>query len=454
MRGGYFELSDASVDQINAIYIPTRGDTDVDEDEARDRPFNAQRFAASDEAREIVAEAITLALNCEDHFKLRKSRRRAKDRAIFDLTVDALLSDLMQHHTLEYPKGIYVRRSNKVLGIKSRYRPAAYGKQFPKILDLLARPELDYVRQEIAPATEGYGKSTVIMPGGQLLRRMEQHGIDETHLDEHPHSETILLKRTKDEDNFWDEGGLEEYEDTELTHRYRAELEDINRWLAAADLRFDHAAVHTPVEPFDIRARRLRRIFTRGRFDSGGRLFGGFWQALRKAERRQGLWISGEKAVELDYGQAGARILYGMTGHTPPGGDLYAFPGYYQQRAGIKRVMSAITFATSRPTSFPKGTRDLFRRRDKIGEVLTEIERHHPLIRDMLYRGFGHEVQFTESQIIIEVVQTLKAEGVVALPIHDAIMIPTSAVSRAKEVMLDVFHRRSDVEGSVTEERE
>lgn len=406
MRGGYFELPDVALDQINPIYTAPGRETNDDKDEERDRPFNAYRFAASDEAREIVAEAIRLVLNCEDHFRLRKNRRREKDRAIFDLTVDAVLSDLIQHHALEYPKAIYVSRSNKVLGIKSRYRPAAYGKQFPKILDLLARPELDYVRQEIAPATEGHGKATVILPGGQLIRRMEQHGIDETHLDEHPRSETIILKRTKDEDNFWDEGGLEEYEDSELTNYYRAELEDINRWLAAADLRFDHSGVQTSVEPFDIRARRLRRIFTQGRFDSGGRLFGGFWQALRKGERRQGLWITGEKAVELDYGQAGARILYGMASHTPPEGDLYAFPGYYQQRAGMKRVMSAITFATSRPTSFPKGTRDLFRKRDKIEEVLTEIERHHPLIRDMLYRGFGHEVQFTESQIIIEVVQT------------------------------------------------
>lgn len=407
-------------------------------------------------AREVIAEGIASKYPVDDHGNPVGISR--DDAAVLRALAygsrmerpEPTLEDAKRHYLKEKIAGTpdehrNTLRVNRVVG---------YGKQFPRILDLLARPELAYIRQEVAPATEGHPRSTVILPGERLLDRMRQYSIDEIDTDEHPHSETIVLKRTKDEDNYWDEGGLEEYEDSEVTHRYRAEVEDINRWLASADLRFDQSGVQFSVSPFDIRARRLRRIFTRGRFDSGGRLFGGFWQALRKAERRQGLWISGEKAVELDYGQAGARILYGMAGHTPPEGDLYAFPGYYQQRPGIKRVMSAITFATSRPTSFPKGTRDLFRRRDKIGEVLTEIERHHPLIKDMLYRGFGHEVQFVESQIIIEVVQTLKTEGVVALPIHDAIMIPSSAVSRAKEVMRDAFHRRSGVEGAVTEERE
>lgn len=442
------------MDQINRPYTAPLADNDQDDVEARDCRFNAYRYASSPEAQRVVREAIDLVLRYEAHFKLRKNRRRAKDQTVFDLTVDAVLSDLMRHAALKHPKGIYVSRSNKVLGTKSRYRPPVYGKQFPYILDLLAKPEMDYIRQDVAEATEGHRTSTVIKPSDRLLDRMERHEIDESHFNEHPHSEIIILKREKDEDNYWDEGGLAEYDDDEVTLRYRAELEDLNRWLAAAELRFDHFGIEPPHTPFDIHARRLRRIFTQGRFDSGGRLFGGFWQELRKAERRHGLWIEGERAVELDYGQAGARILYGMAGHAPPEGDLYGLPGYFQQRAGIKRVMNAMTFATSSLDRFPKETRRLFRRSDRIGEVVAEIERRHALIKDHFFRGLGHDAQFIESEILIEVIQDLKTEDIVALPIHDAIMVPASAVSRAKEVMLDVFHRRSGVEGSVTEERE
>jgi hypothetical protein len=416
----------------------------------RDRPFNAYRFASSENSQDIVKEAIRLLLNCEAYFKLRKNKRRPKDQETFNLTVDAILSDLMHHHLAEYPGDIYVTRSNKVLGMKGRYRPRAYSKQFPDILDLMARPEMAFVVQDIAPPVEGHSRSTVIRPGSRLLSDIEEHEIGTDDLDEHPHGETIILKRVKDREDYWDEGGLEQYEDTPETELYRAELDEINQWIADADLRFDPEGLPWPRTQFSIRDRRLRRIFTQCRFDSGGRLFGGFWQSLRKDERRHGLQISGEKAVELDYGQAGPRILYGMAGQQPPSDDLYHLWGYTQQRAGIKRVMSAMIFAEDRLERFPKMTRKLFRRGDKIGEVVETIEAKHPLIRDYFHRGVGHDAQFIESQIMVEVLLTLKASGVVALPIHDAVIVPLSKVSIVKDVMLEVFKAHAHVEGTVT----
>jgi hypothetical protein len=53
----------------------------------------------------------------------------------------------------------------------------------------------------------------------------------------------------------------------------------------------------------DINQRRLKRCFTRERFDSRGRLFGGFWQRMSKADRLTHIKINGEDLVELDYGQ-------------------------------------------------------------------------------------------------------------------------------------------------------
>lgn len=423
-----------------------------DEDEERDRPFNAYRFAASDNAKGIVAEAIKLVLNYEERFLLAKNKRRDVDQQTFDLTVDAILSDLMHHHLVEYPLDIYVRRSNRVLGTKSRYRPRAYSKVFPRILDLLARPELGYVCQDKAAPIPGASRSTVIGPGPTLLSRMDENEIDVDDLDEHPHGETIILKRVKDADDYWDEGGLEQYDDTPATDRYRRELETINQWLASADLRYDPVAILGPHTAFDIRDRRLRRIFTQARFDSGGRMFGGFWQQLRKHERRQGLKIAGEKAVELDYGQVGARILYGMAGHFPATDDLYWMYGYGQHRDGIKKVMSAMIFADQRLDRFPKDTRKLFRKTDKIGEVVDAIEAKHPLIKDHFHKGLGHDAQFIESSTLVDVLLDLRAKGIVALPIHDAVMVPASKVSITEEVMLRVFNAHAHVQGTVTVE--
>ncbi|MER8857578.1 hypothetical protein NKI09_07965 [Mesorhizobium sp. M0757] len=183
-------------------------------------------------------------------------------------------------------------------------------------------------------------------------------------------------------------------------------------------------------------------------------MFGGFWQSLRKDERRQGLSISGERAVELDYGQVGPRILYGMAGHVPPFQDLYDIWGFGLNRPGIKKVMSAMIFASDTLNRFPKGTRRLFSRSYKVGDVVEAIELKHPLIRNCFHRGLGHDAQFIESQIMIEVLLTLKDRGVVALPIHDAVMVPASAVSNTKEIMLNTFNRHAHVEGTVTVEPE
>ncbi|TGQ36515.1 hypothetical protein [Mesorhizobium sp. M00.F.Ca.ET.216.01.1.1] len=435
------------MDQISPLVT-----TPDDEDDERDRPFNAYRFAASDNAKGIVAEAIKLLLDYEKRSGLAKNKRRAVDQETFDLTVDAILSDLMRHHLVEYPADIYVTRSNRVLGTKSRYRPRAYSKVFPRVLDLLAKPELGYVSQDKAAPILGGSKSTVIRPGPTLLARMDDGDISTEDLDEHAYGETIILKRLKDADNYWDEGGLEQYDDTPTTGRYRHELDTINQWLAAADLQYDRRGIPWPHTSFDIGDRRLRRIFTQARFTSGGRMFGGFWQQLRKHERRQGLRIGGEKAVELDYGQVGPRILYGMAGHLPATNDLYFMHGYNQQRHGIKKVMSAMIFAGERLDRFPKDTRKLFRRGDRIGAVVEAIEANHPLIKDHFHKGLGHDAQFVESSILVDVLLELRAKGVVALPIHDAVMVPASKVSMTKEVMLRVFDAHAHVQGTVTVE--
>lgn len=420
-----------------------------DEEIERDRRFNPYRFAASGTTKGIVREAIGLLTSYEDRFDLRRNKRRPKDQETFEQTVEAILSDLM-HGQLLGGTGIYVTRSNRLLGAKSRYRPPVYSKVFPAILDLLAKPEMGYVEQDIARDVQGASRSTVIRPGPRLLDRIAEREVRVDDLDTHQSGETIILKRSKDPNDYWDEGERLDYQDDDGTARCRAELVEINQWLREADLQFDWTGIAWPHTSIALRDRRLRRVFTQGRFDSGGRLFGGFWQQLRKDERRTGLLISGEKAVELDYGQAGARILYGMAGQQPASDDLYHLWGYVQQREGIKRVMSAMIFADKPLERFPQFTRKLFRKGDKIAEVVEAIESKHSLIKDRFHCGIGHDVQFIESQIMVELLLIMKAKRITALPIHDALMVPESAAATAKDAMLSVFQRTTGVEGIVT----
>ncbi|PJE28538.1 hypothetical protein, partial [Pseudooceanicola marinus] len=43
----------------------------------------------------------------------------------------------------------------------------------------------------------------------------------------------------------------------------------------------------------------------------------------------------------------------------------------------------------------------------------------------------------------------LKSHGIVALPIHDAVLVPASAAAKAMAVMLEVFKKRTGQEGVV-----
>ena len=49
----------------------------------------------------------------------------------------------------------------------------------------------------------------------------------------------------------------------------------------------------------DLGKRKLRRYFIKGSFESGGRLFGGFWQELNK-DQRKNIITDDEEAVSLD----------------------------------------------------------------------------------------------------------------------------------------------------------
>ncbi len=422
---------------------------EVDErDGERDRRFEPYRHAFTDKAKAVVAEVRASLLRYEVEHCLQKNRRRPVDQATFDLTVDAIVSNVVHHQLGGNWGNLYVTRSNRVLGMKSRYRPRVYSKKFPDVLDLMEKRGL--IVQDVPPPVEGQKRSTVIRVGEVLSWLIEEHGIDLDDFGLHPHGETIILKKPKDTGDYWDQGGFEEYDDTPETDRFRAEVDRINQWLTSADLAFSPVGVPLPHTVFHIGDRQLRRIFTKGRFDCGGRLFGGFWQELRKDERRKGLRIDGEEAVELDYGQIGPRIVYGLASETPPEGDLYDCPGYNRQRDGIKRVMSAMIFASNRLERFPKDTKKLFRTNDKISEVVNAIEARHPHIRDFFHCGVGHRAQFIESTILIKVLLTLMDVGVTALPIHDAVMVPASKVSLSRDIMLSAFHDHTGLEGVVS----
>lgn len=178
-----------------------------------------------------------------------------------------------------------------------------------------------------------------------------------------------------------------------------------------ADLQVDPDRLWPGCLPVDAGERLLRRFFTRGSFESGGRLFGGFWQRMPKDLRRRAILIDAEEVACLDYGQMAPRILYGLAGQTLVAQDAYTLPGLEGCRAGVKKVMNAVLFAEAPLTRFPKDTRSLFPRRVNLSQVVAALEQTHAPIRSAFFTGIGHRLQFVESQILVEVLRGRRSPG-------------------------------------------
>ena len=86
----------------------------------------------------------------------------------------------------------------------------------------------------------------------------------------------------------------------------------------------------------------------------------------------------------------------------------------------------------------------------RVENVTEAIMAAHPEIAGEFFTGIGHRCQFRESQILVEVLRILNAYGITALPIHDAILVPASASTLAKRVMLHTFKRKTGIDGEVT----
>ena len=196
-------------------------------------------------------------------------------------------------------------------------------------------------------------------------------------------------------------------------------------------------------DPVDVHERTLRRMFVihdgdplPQRFDLSGRLFGGFWQGLQRS-RRPGIRIDAEPVAYLDFSSMFARLAYASKGVQPPPGDLYAIPGLEDHRDAIKLGVSALLFDQHARRQWPK-TDEPDQRLPSgwtLGRFRAALVEHHPAIGLCFGTGLGFHLMHTESEIMVRVLTTLSSEGITALPLHDAILVRRSHVTKGKEAM-------------------
>ncbi len=388
----------------------------------------------------------------EQRHQSRKRKRRKKDEVKFREALTAITCDLAYDHLMGWPKRIAITRSSSKLSKATRYRPWYFGEHVPDILDYLT--ELNLITQVL-----GFkGSETTIKATEELVDLMGSHrlqshdiGFNGTIL------ERVVLKYPKE--GHWRRPKLQDYKDTAYTNALRQDVDDINQWIATADIGLLRPLEKPLKRPIHLSRTTLVRVFNCSGWCYGGRLYGGWWQSIRKDDRRGNLTINGELAVELDFGQMNPYLMYAMLGIQPPEGDLYELDGLKEYRDNVKIIWNTRLNQDTPMTRYPRRKPDEEPLRVSealpVHKVLEAIDNAHPALVPLFdvdndEPPIGFTLMNQESNILIKVLQELRTLNVVALPIHDAVLVPASKADVAEEVMIDVFRHSTGLTPSIT----
>ena len=403
----------------------------------RDRPFDPSKVAAGEGA----ASLVTSFLRIVDSVASRKRARRGDDQKRHVDMASALVLDLA-HLWVTAPEGWLAVSLQKGFYSPERRQAGFLTEKFIDLVNLLAAAGVLELRRGFQGAM-GAGRRTTIRAGTQLKHLFAAADVMHSDIGRNRKllRDCLVLKSRK----VRGKATRLRVPDNELTRALRADVESINDWIALADLSW---AGDEREDGIDLGDRFVWRTFNNGSFEDGGRLFGGFWH---RKDRLECVFFGDQPAVSLDYGQMGVRSAYSMAGAVPPPGDLYEVPGLEGYRSGVKTLLSALLAADRIPTRMPKRIRseDLFPPVVTFGRAYRAIEQHHEPIKHLFGTSLCYRQMYEESCLLVDILLRLMDQGVVALPVHDCILIGQQNMTIAEQTMKELFEGRFGIEAVV-----
>ncbi len=236
-------------------------------------------------------------------------------------------------------------------------------------------------------------------------------------------AETIRLSVGKKQHRKW-----VNYSDTPQTSHMREEMSSINAAFREAEITLS-GKLQGPVHLV-----RMFRTDNPGneRFESHGRIFGGFWHYLPR-EQRQGIRLNGQPIVEMDFSSMFPRLAYIEAGEEPPDGDLYA--GVGMPREAAKIAMAALLWRSGPMRRMPDKLKEVLEPGWNGNRVTAALALKHPAISGMFGTGCGLHLAFLESQVLVSALLKLVSKGLTALPLHDGLLCERGHVAACRSAM-------------------
>lgn len=374
---------------------------------------------------------------------MRKRSRTAPAKRSFKLAIEAISCNLLLAGLTGKDTRLAMPLAHDAMWGGGRYANSVYGQHFLDIIDVLTTLKL------ITRLTRGYRfssqskASSLYRPTVKLLKHLPLDGLNWHSFRREQDKELIILKSDKDEDG---RSAPIAYKDTKKIKLWRGQVARINKWLATAEIDIvnDTSMPLIGDDGHLIAPHRvaLHRIFNNGNWREGGRLWGGFWMSMKK-EDRQRIRIGGELIADVDYRQLYPSLAYARARADMPEGDFYDIAGDGSSRDGWKTLINAMLFAEKRLRNWPKDTKVHFSSGMKLRDAVRMIEHKHPPLVPLFGTGIGYGLMNIESEMLIAVVTNLFRRGVVALPLHDAVLVRRSNAEAAQDAMQYEFTRRT-----------
>lgn len=399
--------------------------------------FDSQLRARTSELQDAIKGFTRHLIAEEDKLGLRSRTRKDEDRRKFAITVEAVTCNLLLLGLLRGDVALAVPLDSNMMWGANRYRNPVYGQHFLSLLELMERLKLlKRIRTgfrvsntlkalSLVEATTGLGKYFPNVTPESFRREQEP--------------EILVLKAGKDDDN---KAALVNYTDGQKTRRLRNQVKRLNEWLLKADIELANARSSIRLgkdgEVIAIYRRTLRRTFNNKSWQQGGRLSGGFWMTMPRADRFRQIRVSGKPVADVDYQQLFPRLAYARVQAPQPIGDLYDVMGDGTGRDGWKLLLNALLFARGTLRRWPRDCSPLLPGLNLRQAVALLTEKHQP-IAHLFGTGIGFELMFMESEMLITVVTHLFEKGITALPLHDAVLVAKPHAKAAKAAMEYVF---------------
>ena len=259
-----------------------------------------------------------------------------------------------------------------------------------------------------------------------------------------------------------------DYIDSQLRGRYRKHLSAYNKLLKKSTIRISNVKDDFILLKDGETKRAInhndnfvRRIFSNGQWNQGGRFHGGWWQQLPGTTRRL-IKINGstDTVTEVDYSSLHIVLLYALNKidfHSADPNDAYSISDYQhlyseeELRILLKLILLICINAKDRKSAIKAITFEINKDHEKyewftlsgieIEDIIDRfLERHH-LIKNYFFSNYGIKLQFIDSNIAEKVINHFTKKDIPVLAVHDSFLIDPLYENELVILMTDSFKR-------------